>query len=225
MIRINLHDYRYELRKIEIQKRLVKSFGIIIVAIFFILASWLNEQAKLDSLTSETRKLQSQVAALTSEVNLVKKMGDKAARLESIVLTIEGLREKQLPASTIIGDLNLLVPEGLWLHGIVQRDLEYLKKKIKKFPTIMFGDPVKKKKKRRRKGKKQDPYQDFVEVTGYALTESGVTEYLERLQKIPYYKATFLYKLKRTYIGGQAVHKFAIYCYMPEKKNKKKKTA
>lgn len=217
MIRINLHDYRDELRKIEIQKRVVKSFAIIIVAIFFILASWLNEQAKLDLVKSETRKLQSQVAALTSEVNLVKEMKGKVARLESIILTIEGLREKQLPASTIIGDLNLMVPEGLWLHGIVQRDLDYLKKKIKKFPTTMFGEPVKKKRKR----KKQVVYQDFVEVTGYALTESGVAEYLERLQKIPYYKATFLYKLSRTYIGGQAVHKFAIYCYMPEKKKKK----
>jgi outer membrane murein-binding lipoprotein Lpp len=113
MIRINLHDYRDELRKIEIQKRVVKSLAIIIVAIFFILASWLNEQAKLDLVKSETRKLQSQVAALTSEINLVKEMGGKVARLESIVLTIEGLREKQLPASTIIGDLNLMVPEGL----------------------------------------------------------------------------------------------------------------
>ena len=157
MIRINLHDYRDELRKIEIQKRVVKSLAIIIVAIFFILASWLNEQAKLDLVKSETRKLQSQVAALTSEVNLVKEMGGKVARLESIVLTIEGLREKQLPASTIIGDLNLMVPEGLWLHGIVQRDLDYLKKKIKKFPTIMFGEPVKKKKKRKRKRKRREP--------------------------------------------------------------------
>ncbi len=218
MIRINLHDYRDELRKIEIQKRVVKSLAIIIVAIFFILASWLNEQAKLDLVKSETRKLQSQVAALTSEVNLVKEMGGKVARLESIVLTIEGLREKQLPASTIIGDLNLMVPEGLWLHGIVQRDLDYLKRKVKNFPTIMFGDPGKKKKKKRRKKKKGMVTKEFVEVKGFALTEDGATEYLKRLQKIPYYKTAFLYKLSQTYIGGQAVQKFIIYCYMPEKK-------
>ena len=74
MIRINLHDYHDELRKIEIQKRVVKSLAIIIVAIFFILASWLNEQAKLDLVKSETRKLQSQVAALKSQVEKVKKM-------------------------------------------------------------------------------------------------------------------------------------------------------
>ena len=218
MIRINLHDYHDELRKIEIQKRVVKSLAIIIVAIFFILASWLNEQAKLDLVKSETRKLQSQVAALTSEVNLVKEMGGKVARLESIVLTIEGLREKQLPASTIIGDLNLMVPEGLWLHGIVQRDLDYLKRKVKNFPTIMFGDPGKKKKKKRRKKKKGMVTKEFVEVKGFALTEDGATEYLKRLKKIPYYKTAFLYKLSQTYIGGQAVQKFIIYCYMPEDK-------
>ena len=218
MIRINLHDYRDELRKIEIQKRVVKSLAIIIVAIFFILASWLNEQAKLDLVKSETRKLQSQVAALTSEVNLVKEMGGKVAGLESIVLTIEGLREKQLPASTIIGDLNLMVPEGLWFHGIVQRDLDYLKRKVKNFPTIMFGDPGKKKKKKRRKKKKGMVTKEFVEVTGFALTEDGATEYLKRLKQIPYYKTAFLYKLSQTYIGGQAVQKFIIYCYMPEDK-------
>ena len=75
MIRINLHDYHDELRKIEIQKRVVKSLAVVVVAIFFIMVSWLIEQARLDSIKSETRKLESQVAALTSEVNLVKEMG------------------------------------------------------------------------------------------------------------------------------------------------------
>ncbi len=218
MIRINLHDYRDELRKIEIQKRVVKSLAIIIVAIFFILASWLNEQAKLDLVKSETRKLQSQVAALKSQVEKVKKMEGKQRRLETIISGIERLREKQLPASTIVGDLNLILPEDLWLSGIAQRDLDYLKRKVKNFPTIMFGDPGKKKKKKRRKKKKGMVTKEFVEVKGFALTEDGATEYLKRLQKIPYYKTAFLYKLSQTYIGGQAVQKFIIYCYMPEDK-------
>ena len=74
MIRINLHDYHDELRKIEIQKRVVKSLAVVIVAIFFIMVSWLIEQARLDSIKSETRKLESQVAALKSQVEKVKKM-------------------------------------------------------------------------------------------------------------------------------------------------------
>ena len=154
MIRINLHDYHDELRKIEIQKRVVKSLAVVIVAIFFIMVSWLIEQARLDSIKSETRKLESQVAALKSQVEKVKKMEGKQRRLETIISGIERLREKQLPASTIVGDLNLILPEDLWLSGIAQRDLDYLKRKVKNFPTIMFGDPGKKKKKKRRKKKK-----------------------------------------------------------------------
>jgi len=218
MIRINLHDYHDELRKIEIQKRVVKSLAVVVVAIFFIMVSWLIEQARLDSIKSETRKLESQVVALKSQVEKVKKMEGKQRRLETIISGIERLREKQLPASTIIGDLNLILPEDLWLSGIAQRDLDYLKRKVKNFPTIMFGDPGKKKKKKRRKKKKGMVTKEFVEVKGFALTEDGATEYLKRLQKIPYYKTAFLYKLSQTYIGGQAVQKFIIYCYMPEDK-------
>ena len=211
MIRINLHDYHDELRKIEIQKRVVKSLAVVVVAIFFIMVSWLIEQARLDSIKSETRKLESQVAALKSQVEKVKKMEGKQRRLETIISGIERLREKQLPASTIVGDLNLILPEDLWLSGIAQRDLDYLKRKVKNFPTIMFGDPGKKKNKKRRKKKKGMVTKEFVEVKGFALTEDGATEYLKRLQKIPYYKTAFLYKLSQTYIGGQAVQKFIIY--------------
>jgi hypothetical protein len=222
MIRINLHDYHDELRKIEIQKRVVKSLSIIAVAIFFIIVSWLMAQARLDSIKSETRQLQSQVAALKSQVDKVKEMEGKQKRLQTIISGIENLREKQLPASAIVGDLNLMIPEGLWLGGIVQRDLETLERRRKDFPTIMFGDPAKKKKKKRKKKKKKGPPpNEFVEVTGYALTENGVAEYLKRIQEIPYYKTTFLYQLSQIYIGSHAVHKFIIYCYMPEKKKKK----
>ena len=222
MIRINLHDYHDELRKIEIQKRVVKSLSIIAVAIFFIIVSWLMAQARLDSIKSETRQLQSQVAALKSQVDKVKEMEGKQRRLQTIISGIENLREKQLPASAIVGDLNLMIPEGLWLGGIVQRDLETLERRRKDFPTIMFGDPAKKKKKKRKKKKKKGPPpNEFVEVTGYALTENGVAEYLKRIQEIPYYKTTFLYQLSQIYIGSHAVHKFIIYCYMPEKKKKK----
>ena len=222
MIRINLHDYHDELRKIEIQKRVVKSLSIVAVAIFFIIVSWLMAQARLDSIKSETRQLQSQVAALKSQVDKVKEMEGKQKRLQTIISGIENLREKQLPASAIVGDLNLMIPEGLWLGGIVQRDLESLERKRKGFPTIMFGDPGKKKKRKRRKG---PPPNEFVEVTGYSLTENGVAEYMKRIQEIPYYKTTFLYQLSQIYIGSHAVHKFIIYCYMPEKKPKKKKSA
>ena len=212
MIRINLHDYRYELRKVEIQKRVVKCSAIIIAAIFFVIVVWLMEQARLDSVRFETRQLKSQVAGLASQFKKVKAMEAKQNRMETIIAGIEGLREKQLPASTIVSDLNMAITEGLWLSSIIQKDAASLRSK--NIPVIMFGDPAKKKKKKGTTG----PAKEFVEVSGYAMTEKGVVEYVKRLQEIPYYETTFLYQSSQAVIGGQAIYNFIIYCYMPEKK-------
>jgi Tfp pilus assembly protein PilN len=214
MIRINLHDYRYELRKIEIQKQVVKCSAIIVVAVFFVIAVWFIEQARLDSVRLETRQLESQVAGLASQFKKVKAMEAKQNRMKTIIAGIEGLREKQMPASTIVSDLNMAVTEGLWLSSIIQKDAESLQ--LKKIPVIMFGDPEKKNKKRK-KGT-TEPAKEFVEVSGYAMTEKGVVEYMKKLQELPYYETTFLYKSSQADIEGQAIYNFIIYCYMPEKK-------
>jgi hypothetical protein len=214
MIRINIHDYRYELRKIEIQKRMVKCFAIIIASIFFVIAVWLLEQARLDRVRFETRQLESQVAGLASQFKKVKAMEAKQHRMKTIIAGIEGLREKQMPASTIVSDLNMAVTEGLWLSSIIQKDAKSLRSK--QIPVIMFGDPAKQKSKKK-KGT-IGLAKEFVEVSGYALTEKGVVEYVKRLQEISYYETTFLYKSSQAVIGGHTIYNFIIYCYMPEKK-------
>jgi hypothetical protein len=144
-------------------------------------------------------------------------MEAKQNRMDTIIAGIEDLREKQMPASTIVRDLNMVVPEGLWLSSIIQRDEAELQNKD--IPVIMFGDPAQKKKmkKRRRKKKTEALPKEFVEVSGYALTEKEVAGYMERLQEFPYYETTFLYKSAQTVIGKQAVYHFIVYCYMPEK--------
>ncbi len=117
MIRSNLHDYRYELRKIETQKRMVKCIAIIITAIFLIIMSWLVEQGRLDSARSETNKVKSQVAALQNQVGKVRAMEARKNRMETIIKGIEDLRERQI-AGTIVSDLNMAIPDGLWLVSI-----------------------------------------------------------------------------------------------------------
>ena len=219
MIRINLHDYRYELRKIEIQKRVVKCAAIIIAAIFLVLTSWFVEQTRLYSEMYETNKLESQVAALEGQYKKVKSMQAKQRRMETIITGIEGLRENQTPANTIVSDLNMAVPEGLWLSSIIQKTEDAVRSK--KVPVIMFGDPAKKRKKKRKKKKKKgskSPAKEFVEVSGFSLTEKGVVDYVKRLQEVTYYKTTFLYKSSRVFIGGESIYNFIIYCYMPETK-------
>ena len=219
MIKINLHDYRDELRKIEIQKQVVKCSAIIIGAVFLIIVHWLMEQAKLDLVKKETRKLESQIAKLKKKVDRVKKMESSKQQLESIITGIEGLREKQLPASSIVSDLNLIIPNDLWLSGIIQKSMDDLKKKD--VPVIMFGDPNKKKKRKKKRNRKIKPPNEFLEVTGFALSENGVVEYVKRLQELPYFKTVFLYKSNQSFIGQNSIFKFVLYCYMPEKRGKR----
>ena len=216
MIRINLHDYRYELTKIEIQKRLIKCFVIIIAAIVLIVGSWLWEQFRLDSIKRETSKVQSEVAALQGQVKRVNAMKAKQNRMENIITRIEDLREQQLPAGRIVSDLNIAIPEGLWLSSIVQKSSNGLRSM--KVPVIMFDDPAKKKNKRKSRKKGLTPAKDFMEISGYALTEKEVLEYMKRLQQLSYYETTFLYRSSQLLIEGQSVYKFIIYCYMPGKK-------
>ena len=216
MIRINLHDYRYELTKIEIQKRLIKCFVIIIAAIVLIVGSWLWEQIRLDSIKRETSKVQSEVAALQGQVKRVNAMKAKQNRMESIITRIEDLREQQLPAGRIVSDLNIAIPEGLWLSSIVQKSSNGLRSM--KVPVIMFDDPAKKKNKRKSRKKGLTPAKDFMEISGYALTEKEVLEYMKRLQQLSYYETTFLYRSSQLLLEGQSVYKFIIYCYMPGKK-------
>ena len=216
MIRINLHDYRYELTKIEIQKRLIKCFVIIIAAIVLIVGSWLWEQFRLDSIKRETSKVQSEVAALQGQVKRVNAMKAKQNRMENIIARIEDLREQQLPAGRIISDLNIAIPEGLWLSSIVQKGSNGLRSM--KVPVIMFDDPAKKKNKRKSRKKGLTPAKDFMEISGYALTEKEVLEYMKRLQQLSYYETTFLYRSSQLLLEGQSVYKFIIYCYMPGKK-------
>ena len=216
MIRINLHDYRYELTKIEIQKRLIKCFVIIIAAIVLIVGSWLWEQVRLDSLKRETSKVQSEVAALQGQVKRINAMKAKQNRMENIITRIEDLREQQLPAGRIISDLNIAIPEGLWLSSIVQKGSNGLRSM--KVPVIMFDDPGKKKNKRKSRKKGLTPAKDFMEISGYALTEKEVLEYMKRLQQLSYYETTFLYRSSQLLLEGQSVYKFIIYCYMPGKK-------
>ena len=47
MISINLHDFRYELVKVEIQKRTVKFVGIILGSLVLAGLAWISEQMKV----------------------------------------------------------------------------------------------------------------------------------------------------------------------------------
>jgi hypothetical protein len=218
MIYINLHDYREELRKIETQKRVVIATSVVCIIILLVLINWMVMQTKLDMVRGETQKLEMAVENLGPRVKAIKKMKSSKLRREKIVEDIDRLRGTQFPAGKIINDLNIAVPEGVWLERITQ--LTATKLKNKKVPVILFGNPAlsNKKKKRKSKRKKKNEISEFIEISGKALNEQLIAEYINNLQEIPYYKLTFLHKSKQTIMGGSPIYSFTAYSYMPKKK-------
>ena len=222
MIYINLHDYREELRKIETQKRVVKATSVVCITILLVLVNWMVMQTQLDKVRGETQKLEMAVKALEPRVKAIQKMKTSKLRREKIVEGIDRLRGKQFPVGKIINDLNMAVPEGVWLERVTQ--LTASKLNNKKVPVILFGNPAlsKKKKKRKRKGKKKaNEASEFIEISGKALNEKLIAEYINNLQEISYYKLTFLQKSTQTIMGGYPIYSFTAYSYMPDEKKKR----
>ena len=221
MIKINLHDYREELVKVEIQKRVVMGIYLLGAIILFIGGIYVKDQIALTVIQGEVQELDQQVKALEPEVKLVKGMMAKTKRAETILTGIEKLRNDQMEATRILGDLNLRVPKNIWLTDIAQKTtLDITQGRV---PVILFDDPVRlkndKKNKRRKKGQAGESDYEFMQIKGKAFKEQQVVEYLKDLEKVPYFKIVFIHKTKRQLMGVYPVYDFVIYCYMP-KENK-----
>jgi hypothetical protein len=217
MIYINLHDYREELRKIKTQKRVVKATSVVCIIILLVLINWIVMQTKLDRIREETQKMGIAFKNLEPRVKAIQKMKSSTLRREKIVEDIDHLRGTQFPAGKVINDLNIAVPEGVWLERVIQ--LTATKLKNKKVPVILFDNPglSNKKKKRKRKRKIKNEISEFIEISGKALNEQLIAEYINNLQEISYYKLTFLHKSTQAIIGGYPIYSFTAYSYMPIK--------
>jgi hypothetical protein len=217
MIYINLHDYHEELRKIKIQKRVVKATSVVCIIILLVLVNWIVMQTKLDRVRKEKQKMEMAVKNLDPRVKAIQKMKRSTLRREKIVEDIDRLRGTQFPVGKVINDLNIAVPEGVWLERVTQ--LTATKLKNKKIPVILFDNPAlsNKKKKRKRKRKTKNEISEFIEISGKALNEQLIAEYINNLQDIPYYKLTFLHKSTQTIMGGYPIYSFTAYSYMPKK--------
>lgn len=221
MIKINLFDYREELNRALIQKRVLKSASIVFAVLFMILFSWLVEKSRISAVDMEVRGLEQQVNALQGTVNRVKAMLVKQKRVGHIITGIEKLRNDQFQATQVLFDVNRGVPEQIWLSNIIQKSTSELVKM--KVPTILFDDTDKKKpenNKRKKPPNKDDP-KEFIEISGHALEDQAVARFVERLEEIHYFKMVFLFKTERSLIGKTPVRKFTIYCYMPKKPDKR----
>jgi Tfp pilus assembly protein PilN len=220
MIKINLHDYREEVKRSTIQKHVLMSASLAASCVFLILLSFLFEKIQISKVDMEVKGLKVQVNALQAEVNQVRTMQSKQRRVGTILTGIENLRANQMPATQTLYDVNLSVPNEIWLTKITQMSKQELTSG--RVPTIFIdsaGGAVKNNP-RATANASNTPSKEFLHLEGHALEDDAVARFVERLEKISYFKMVFLYKTELTMIGKTKARKFSIYCYMPANQNK-----
>lgn len=219
MIKINLHDYRDEIKRSTLQKTVLMSVSLTLACLFLIGVSFLVEKSRISKVDMEVRGLQAQVDALKGEVRQVKTLQSKQRRVGTILTGIENLRANQMPATQTLYDVNLSVPEEIWLTKISQMSKKDLVNK--RVPTILIDSPGTAKNTPPGTPKQTNVQaKEFIKLEGHALADDAVARFVERLEKISYFKMVFLYKTELTLIGKTKVRKFSIYCYMPANHNK-----
>jgi Tfp pilus assembly protein PilN len=225
MIKINLHDYREEVKRSTIQKHVLMSASLAASCVFLILLSFLFEKSQISKVDMEVKGLKVQVNALQAEVNQVRTMQSKQRRVGTILSGIENLRANQMPATQTLYDVNLSVPDAIWLTKITQMSKQELTRGS--VPTIFIdnlgaGGAVKNNPPATPNTANASNAQakEFLKLEGHALEDDSVARFVERLEKISYFKMVFLYKTELTMIGKIKARKFSIYCYMPANQNK-----
>jgi len=221
LIAVNLHDYRFELVKVRIQKYIVKACVLTVACILFAAAHWLVAQDEIDRKKIEIEELNQQVKALEKDFNAVKSMEEKSKRLLQLVDGIQKLRNGQLETTRVLNDLYLRIPDDIWLTSVEQRNWKDLKRK--RIPYILFEDPEKKNQKKKKKKKDDDDedtnlFYEFIEINGKAAgmnASNSVAQLTRSLSLIPYFKKVFILKTQDGETAGVPTVKFSIYCYMP----------
>jgi Tfp pilus assembly protein PilN len=221
MIKINLHDYREEIKRSTVQKHILMSVSLTLGCLFLIFASFLIEKSRISKVDMEVKGLKVQVDALQGEVNQVRSLQAKQRRVGTILTGIENLRANQLPATETLYDVNLSVPEEIWLTKISQ--LSKVDLVSGQVPTILIDKPGETSAVTNPPGKPKTANtntKEFIKLEGHALEDDAVARFVEQLEKIPYFEMVFLYKTELTLIGKTKVRKFSIFCHMPLNQNK-----
>lgn len=193
-IKINLHDFNEEVKRVQIQKQVVSAASIVVVALVLMGIVWLIQQQENLKVQEEIDELDSQISALESQYRVVKKMQKKTKRINQIIAGIKNLRNNQTQPAKLLENINQLIPEEIWLEHV-----EFLTKEdvIKKGVKYEFEGGL----------------DEIVFISGAAIKPNIITQYIESLKESPFFKSVYLKTIFIKILGANRAWEFQIYCH------------
>jgi type IV pilus assembly protein PilN len=135
MIKINLLDYRKIKRKEGIQKGILFSLLLLVLSLGGIGVLSYQQRSEIVRINGEIKKVEDKLNDIKKVVDTVKEFEEKKKRLEHIINVISGLRANQTNPASIMDDINMSLPNEIWLTSFSEDAL------MIKLQGFSFSDP------------------------------------------------------------------------------------
>ena len=122
MIKINLLPTRELKRQAALRQQLYMALGIVVVAVGVMGWLWWDDTQKIARLEAKKETLQADRDRLKKVVDEVNAFEQRESLLRSRLETIQRLRSNQQGPVRMLDELNLGLPEQVWLEAITEKE-------------------------------------------------------------------------------------------------------
>lgn len=118
IVQLNLLDYRAEAKKEQLRKFKVLMGTAAVVGLGLSVLVWMGLESLISDQQSRNTLLKDEISKLNTEIKEVQNLQSQRKNFLERKQKIEELQNKRFEAAKLIDDLNVLLPEGVYLTSI-----------------------------------------------------------------------------------------------------------
>jgi type IV pilus assembly protein PilN len=118
IVQLNLLDYRAEAQKEKLKRFKILMGTAAAIGVGLAVVAWMGLGSMVNDQQERNTLLKSEISKLDNEIKEVKSLKDKHKNFLERKQKIEELQNKRYEAAKLIDDLNVLIPDGVYLTSI-----------------------------------------------------------------------------------------------------------
>ena len=118
IVQLNLLDYRAEIQQEKLKRFKILMGAAAAVGVGLAVVAWMGLAGMISDQQGRNTLLKGEISKLDNEIKEVKNLKDKHKNFLERKQKIEELQNKRYEAAKMIDDLNVLIPDGVYLASI-----------------------------------------------------------------------------------------------------------
>ena len=118
IVQLNLLDYRAEIQQEKLKRFKILMGAAAAVGVGLAVVAWMGLAGMISDQQGRNTLLKGEISKLDNEIKEVKNLKDKHKNFLERKQKIEELQNKRYEAAKMIDDLNVLIPDGVYLTSI-----------------------------------------------------------------------------------------------------------